>query len=139
MQYFHHFHYTTSAGCRPRFYALYSVGKVLILYANHSLYLECICRFYISSNSVFGQSAILWYIADKEVIRYNELQRKVVGITATMLTKDLRELENDGLISRKQYSTIPPTVEYSLTEKGKTLIPALDTLYQWADDQMKAK
>ena len=82
---------------------------------------------------------ILWYIADKEVIRYNELQRKVVGITATMLTKDLRELENDGLISRKQYSTIPPTVEYSLTEKGKTLIPALDTLYQWADDQMKAK
>jgi len=82
---------------------------------------------------------ILWYIADKEVIRYNELQRKVVGITATMLTKDLRELKNDGLISRKQYSTIPPTVEYSLTEKGKTLIPALDTLYQWADDQMKAK
>ena len=56
-----------------------------------------------------------------------------------VLTKDLRELENDGLISRKQYSTIPPTVEYSLTEKGKTLIPALDTLYQWADDQMKAK
>ncbi len=47
---------------------------------------------------------ILWYIADKEVIRYNELQRKVVGITATMLTKGLRELENDGLISRKQYS-----------------------------------
>ena len=62
-----------------------------------------------------------------------------VLVTATMLTKDLRELENDGLISRKQYSTIPPTVEYSLTEKGKTLIPALDTLYQWADDQMKAK
>ena len=62
-----------------------------------------------------------------------------VLVTATMLTKDLREPENDGLISRKQYSTIPPTVEYSLTEKGKTLIPALDTLYQWADDQMKAK
>ena len=62
-----------------------------------------------------------------------------VLVTATMLTKDLREPKNDGLISRKQYSTIPPTVEYSLTEKGKTLIPALDTLYQWADDQMKAK
>ena len=84
---------------------------------------------------------ILWYIADAEnqKLRYRELERKVVGITATMLTKDLRELENDGLISRKQYSTIPPTVEYSLTEKGKTLIPALDTLYHWADDQMKAK
>ena len=62
-----------------------------------------------------------------------------VLVTATMLTKDLREPENDGLISRKQYSTIPPIVEYSLTEKGRTLIPALDTLYQWADNQMKAK
>ena len=84
---------------------------------------------------------ILWYITDAEnqTLRYKELERKVVGITATMLTKDLRELESDGLINRKQYSTIPPTVEYSLTEKGKTLIPALDTLYQWADDQMKAK
>ena len=62
-----------------------------------------------------------------------------VLVTATMLTKGLREPENDGLISRKQYSTIPPIVEYSLTEKGRTLIPALDTLYQWADNQMKAK
>ena len=101
-----------------------------------------IYRTILFAMEIIGQKwklPILWYIADKEVIRYNELQRKVVGITATMLTKDLRELENDGLISRKQYSTIPPTVEYSLTEKGKTLIPALDTLYQWADDQMKAK
>ena len=80
---------------------------------------------------------ILWYIADKEVIRYNELQRKVVGITATMLTKDLRELETDGLVTRTQYNTIPPTVEYSLTDKGRTLIPALDELYNWAEKQMK--
>lgn len=55
-----------------------------------------------------------------------------------MLTKCLRELAADGLISRKQYSTIPPTVEYSLTECGKTLIPALDSIYQWAEGQMKA-
>ena len=50
----------------------------------------------------------------------------MVGITATMLTKCLRELENDRLITRTQYNTIPPTVEYSLTEQGKTLIPALE-------------
>lgn len=82
---------------------------------------------------------ILWYIADAEnqTLRYRELERKVVGITATMLTKCLRELEQDKLITRKQYSTIPPTVEYSLTERGKTLIPALESVYQWADDQMK--
>jgi DNA-binding HxlR family transcriptional regulator len=54
-----------------------------------------------------------------------------------MLTKCLRELENDGLITRKQYSTIPPTVEYSLADKGKSLIPALESVYQWADEQMK--
>lgn len=83
---------------------------------------------------------ILWYIADAEnqTLRYRELERKVVGITATMLTKCLRELEADHLISRTQYNTIPPTVEYSLTERGKTLIPALESVYRWADQQMKA-
>ena len=82
---------------------------------------------------------ILWYIADAEnqTLRYRELERKVVGITATMLTKCLRELEADHLISRTQYNTIPPTVEYSLTERGKTLIPALESVYRWADQQMK--
>lgn len=84
---------------------------------------------------------ILWYIADAEnqTLRYRELERKVVGITATMLTKCLRELEQDKFITRKQYSTVPPTVEYSLAERGKTLIPALEPLYQWADVQMKEK
>ena len=81
---------------------------------------------------------IMWYIADAEgqVLRYKELERKVVGITATMLTKCLRELERDQLIHREQYPTIPPTVEYSLTERGRTLIPALETVYQWGEQQM---
>ena len=82
---------------------------------------------------------ILWYIADAEnqTLRYRELERKVVGITATMLTKCLRELEKDGFIIRTQYNTIPPTVEYSLAERGRTLIPALESVYQWAEEQMK--
>jgi len=84
---------------------------------------------------------ILWYIADAEnqTLRYKELERKVVGITATMLTKCLRELEKDQLIHREQYPTIPPTVEYSLTERGKTLIPALETVYQWGEAQMASR
>ena len=82
---------------------------------------------------------ILWYIADaeKQTLRYKELERKVVGITPTMLTKCLRELETDKFIHRKQYNTIPPIVEYSLSKRGETLIPALESLYQWADKQMK--
>jgi len=81
---------------------------------------------------------ILWYLADAEnqTLRYRELERKVVGITATMLTKCLRELEEDGFIKRTQYNTIPPAVEYSLADRGKTLIPALESVYQWADQQM---
>ena len=90
---------------------------------------------------IFGQKwklPILWYIAEGEVLRYKELQRKVVGITPTMLTKSLRELENDRLVRRRQYDTIPPTVEYSLTERGKSLIPALESLYRWAEQEMGA-
>ena len=84
---------------------------------------------------------ILWYIADSEgrTMRYKELERRVVGITATMLTKCLRELEADCLIKRKQYNTIPPTVEYSLTERGDSLIPALESVYKWAEEQMADK
>ena len=84
---------------------------------------------------------ILWYIADAEnqTIRYKELERRVVGITATMLTKCLRELEADKLIHRTQYSTIPPTVEYALAERGKSLIPALESVYRWAEEQMKGE
>ena len=82
---------------------------------------------------------IIWYIADSKnkKLRYGELERKVIGITATMLTKSLREMESDNLIKRKQYNTIPPAVEYSLTERGKSLIPALESLYKWAEDQIK--
>ena len=57
----------------------------------------------------------MWYIGAAEVIRYKELQRKVIGITPTMLTKCLKALETDDLIIRTQYNTIPPEVEYSLT------------------------
>jgi DNA-binding HxlR family transcriptional regulator len=70
-------------------------------------------------------------------MRYKGLERKVVGITATMLTKCLRELEKDEFITRTQYHTIPPTVEYSLVERGRTIIPALESVYKWAEDQMR--
>lgn len=82
---------------------------------------------------------ILWYLHSKGTLRYKELERSVVGITPTMLTKCLRELEADGLIARVQHNTIPPTVEYSLTERGCTLIPALDSIYAWGESQMRAE
>ena len=81
---------------------------------------------------------IIWYLAaaENETLRYNELQRRIRGVTSTMLTKCLKELERAQLVARKQYNTIPPTVEYSLTKTGEALIPALDSLTAWAETQM---
>lgn len=68
--------------------------------------------------------------------RFNELRRLLPGLTQRMLTNQLRELERDGLISRKVYAEVPPKVEYSITAFGKTLEPVLLALKQWADAQM---
>jgi len=61
----------------------------------------------------------------------NELKRKIDGITNMMLSQVLKEMEGYGLVSRKQYMEIPPRVEYSLTQEGKDLIPALISLAKW--------
>lgn len=65
-------------------------------------------------------------------MRFNELMRSLQGITQRVLTQQLRELEADGLVSRKVYPEVPPRVEYSLTRVGRTLLPALEKLEQWA-------
>jgi DNA-binding HxlR family transcriptional regulator len=66
--------------------------------------------------------------------RFGELKRSVVGITQSMLTQQLRELEDDGIISRKIYAQIPPKVEYTLTDFGLTLSPVIQTLAAWGKE-----
>lgn len=66
--------------------------------------------------------------------RYNELKRDIGNVTQRMLTKQLRELEQDGLIVRKVYPVVPPHVEYSLSEKGRTLEPILLALRDWGEN-----
>ena len=63
--------------------------------------------------------------------RYNELTKSVVGISAKVLTENLRELESDGIISRKVYPVVPPKVEYSLTEKGNELKPIINLMKEF--------
>lgn len=65
-------------------------------------------------------------------IRYNELKRKISGITNTMLASSLKDLEDAGLVTRMQYMEIPPRVEYSLTDKCSELLPSLMLLASWA-------
>ncbi|MEO6671473.1 MAG: helix-turn-helix domain-containing protein [Ferruginibacter sp.] len=66
--------------------------------------------------------------------RFGELKRSVTGITQSMLTQQLRELEDDGIISRKIYAEIPPKVEYTLTGFGLTLSPVIQTLAEWGKE-----
>lgn len=66
--------------------------------------------------------------------RFGELKRSVKGITQSMLTQQLRELEDDGIIDRKIYAEIPPKVEYTLTEFGLTLSPVIQTMAKWGEE-----
>ncbi|EAI9907302.1 helix-turn-helix transcriptional regulator [Campylobacter upsaliensis] len=74
---------------------------------------------------------ILYALFRFEVVRYNELKRYIDGVSFKSLTNALRELESDGLIIRKEYPQIPPKVEYSLSTRGKSLIPILDSMCAW--------
>ena len=92
--------------------------------------------------SLIGQKwkiPILWHLSEETVLRYGELKKKIFGITNLMLTKNLRELEKDNLISRKDFSEKILHVEYSLTEHGKTLIPILKSIDAWGKNQMQLK
>lgn len=74
---------------------------------------------------------IIWTMSQNGVIRFNELQRKVDGISSLMLSKNLKELEEERLIIRHQYNEIPPRVEYELSELSQKLIVVLHSLGEW--------
>ncbi len=74
---------------------------------------------------------ILYELCIQDPIRFGELRKNIGSITNTMLTSSLRELEHDGLVSRIQFNEIPPHVEYSLTEKGKALLPVFYEMTKW--------
>ena len=74
---------------------------------------------------------IILYHLNEEVHRFAELKRLLPGITQKVLTEQLRELERDGIVLRKIYAQIPPKVEYSLSEYGKTLRPVLKSMCEW--------
>lgn len=81
------------------------------------------------------KGAILHHLLS-ETIRFNQLRRLMPEITQRMLTKQLRELEADKLISRKVYPVVPPKVEYSTTEYGKTIAPVIQALQTWGSQHL---
>lgn len=79
---------------------------------------------------------IIWELSAQESMRYNELKRRLDGITNIMLTRSLRGLEEHGLVKRAEICRIPPHVEYSLTESCKRLLPALEIINEWGKERM---
>ena len=68
-----------------------------------------------------------------EKLRYSEIRREMYNITDAVLAATLKNLTEDGIVDRKSYDEIPPKVEYSLTKKGKSVVPILQSICQWSD------
>ncbi|ESS41636.1 Transcriptional regulator, HxlR family [Burkholderia cenocepacia KC-01] len=78
---------------------------------------------------------ILFHLFDGKVQRYSDFERLIPGISQKMLAQQLRQLEADGIVSRKLYAQVPPKVEYRLTDWGQALCPALDAMLKWAEQR----
>ena len=78
------------------------------------------------------KGVVLFHLLDG-TLRFNEIRRKLPSVTQRMLTNQLRELEADGLVARKVFAEVPPRVEYSLTERGRSLRPVIMALKEWGD------
>jgi DNA-binding HxlR family transcriptional regulator len=79
---------------------------------------------------------ILFWLWKTEVLRYGQLKRNLEGISHKMLAAQLKELEADSLIIRTEYPQVPPKVEYSLSEKGKSLMPVMQALCEWGEGEL---
>lgn len=80
---------------------------------------------------------ILLLLHTLETARFTDIMRYIPDISSKVLSKELKNLEADDLVNRKMYAEIPPRVEYSLTERGQSLIPVLQPLIKWAIENMK--
>lgn len=103
------------------------------------LYTEEFCPMIEAMNVIGGKwkLTLIGRIHRQSPARFGELKRSLVGITQKMLTMQLRELEQDGIIHRKVYAEVPPKVQYTLTDYGLTLKPVVELLYAWGEAHRK--
>lgn len=79
------------------------------------------------------RTQVLYELCKKDSCRFSEIKKQIPAITNTMLTTTLRDLEKKGIVNRIQFNEIPPHVEYSLTEKGKDLLPVFYEIAKWSE------
>jgi DNA-binding HxlR family transcriptional regulator len=82
------------------------------------------------------KSIILWHLLTEDTLRFGEIRKRIPNVTQRMLTNQLRELEEDGMLHREIYPQVPPKVEYSLTPLGRSLRPILLALKAWGDEHL---
>lgn len=101
---------------------------------------HCNCPIEATLKVIGGKwKPIILCLLSNNTLRYNKIQQLIPNISPKMLTKQLRELQNDGLVLRKVHSQIPPKVEYSITEYGLTVLPILESLYEWGTNNLDIK
>ncbi len=101
---------------------------------------ELLCPVRYSLNIVGGKwkLPILCMLASGEPTRYSTIKRKLGDVTNMMLSQSLKDLEITGMVHREQYNEVPPRVEYSLTEKGRSIVPILIQFGEWGIKNMQS-
>ena len=99
---------------------------------------EYFCGVAVTLELIGGKwkGVILWHLSHK-TLRFSQLKRRLTGITQKMLTQQLRDLEANGLVNRKVFAEVPPRVEYSMSETGRTLPPILQQMCDWGKNQIR--
>ena len=103
---------------------------------NYALFPQCPIRNVLSRIGDKWSMLVLFTLERHGVLRFNGLKLYIPDISKKMLSTVLKVLEADGLVARRVYAEVPPRVEYSLTERGMTLIPLIDNLIDWAKNNM---
>ena len=113
------------------------ITKTVVILKMNDLRIEkrrkivCPVEYAVSLLSGKYKFRILYALIKESPKRFKVLEREIIGISPTMLTMQLRELEVDGLVSREVFATVPPTVEYRLTAFGQTIIPLMEEMKKW--------
>lgn len=102
------------------------------------LFPECPIRNILSRFGDKWSLLILYTLDQQPTMRFNALRREIPDISQKMLTNTLRTLEEDGLVTRRIYAEVPPRVEYSLTDRTRSLLPHINALIGWAKENMPA-
>lgn len=105
---------------------------------NEEFYPSCPIRNILARFSDKWSLLILYTLNLQPTMRFNELRREIPDISQKMLTNSLRTLEEDGFVTRKIFAEVPPRVEYSITDRTRSLFPHINSLIGWAKDNMPA-